>query len=65
MNNLFATWHRTDPDEDVVDHLTRAHGRLIDIPGLEAALALVDAALLEVAAWSPPVGTEREAHALP
>lgn len=65
MNNLFATWHCSDPDADVVDQLTRAHGRLIDVPGLEAALALVDAALLEVAAWSPPLSTEREAHALP
>jgi hypothetical protein len=47
MNNLFATWHHENPD--VVDHLTQAHSQLVDLPGLEAVLALVDAALLELA----------------
>jgi hypothetical protein len=46
MNKLFATWHH--PDSDVVDHLMQAHGQLLDLPGREEVLALVDAALLEL-----------------
>lgn len=50
MNNLFATWHRSDLD--VVDHLTHAHDRLVGIPELEWALAMVDGALAQVSAWT-------------
>jgi hypothetical protein len=46
MNKLFATWHH--PGSDVVDHLLQAHGQLLDLPGREEVLALVDAALLEL-----------------
>ncbi len=46
MNNLFATWHQ--PGNGVMDHLMQAHGELLDLPGREAVLALVDAALLEL-----------------
>jgi hypothetical protein len=51
MNNLFASWHHEGQDvpEDVAEHLAQAHGQLVDLPGLETVLALVDAALLELA----------------
>ena len=61
MNNLFATWHH--PGTDVVDHLKQAHGRLLDLPGREGVLALVDAALLELAlseASGPAITCETE-----
>ena len=47
MNTLFATWHQDGPG--VAEHLAQAHGQLVGLPGLEAVLALVDAALLELA----------------
>ena len=50
MNTLVACWHRADVD--VAEHLTLARGHLVDQPGLETALAMVDAALAEVEAWT-------------
>ncbi len=46
MNKLVATWHH--PGSDVVGHLLVAHSQLLDLPGREGVLALVDAALLEL-----------------
>lgn len=56
MNNLFATWHRSEDEvdladePDVVDLLSRAYECLARSPGLEKARRLVDIALDEVAA---------------
>lgn len=49
MNELFATWHHSR--SGVVEHLTQAHCQLLDMPGLEAALAMVDAAIAQVSRW--------------
>jgi hypothetical protein len=56
MNNLFATWrHPVDIDLDcgldAAELLSRARDQLVDIPALEGARRLVDAALAEVSAW--------------
>ncbi|HEY3238046.1 MAG TPA: hypothetical protein VGL92_00685 [Acidimicrobiia bacterium] len=49
MNDLFATWGH--PRAGVVEHLSQAQRQLAGTPGLEAAWALVDAALTHVAFW--------------
>ncbi|MGH8990027.1 MAG: hypothetical protein ACRDYV_02945 [Acidimicrobiia bacterium] len=52
MNKLYATWHLGDAG--VYEHLSLAQGQLIGRAGLEGALALVEAALLELATVSLP-----------
>jgi hypothetical protein len=49
MNDLFATWGHARAD--VVEHLSQAEIQLAGKPGLEAAWALVDAALTHVSLW--------------
>ncbi len=64
MNNLIATWHRSR--WDLVEHLSEAHCQLLDVPGLEAALAMVDAALTEVCLWlDQPVRLEKARPVVP
>ena len=70
MNNLVASWHQPAQIDlagqqfDVVELLSRAHDRLVEIPALEAALHLVDVALDEVAAWSgTPSGVRSTSYA--
>jgi hypothetical protein len=58
MNNLSATWRDNSAEADVRDELdtvellSLAYDRLARIPELGEALGLVDAALIEVLAWS-------------
>ena len=57
MNNLYASWRDSGEvdrreDIDTAELLSLAYDRLARIPELGEALGLVDAALIEVLAWS-------------
>ena len=49
MNDLFATWHRSNPG--VIEQLSHARRQLAGEPGLEAAWVLVDNAIAQVTYW--------------
>ncbi len=56
MNKLVATWHHQvdidlDHGLDAAELLSRARDQLVDVPELVGARRLVEAALVEVAAW--------------
>jgi hypothetical protein len=59
MNDLFATWHQSRAG--VVEHLAQAQTQLAATPGLEAAWAMVNAALTHVSRWLEEQGAESPA----
>jgi hypothetical protein len=49
MNDLFATWHHSNPG--VLEQLLQARRQLACEPGLEAAWVMVDTAITQVSLW--------------
>lgn len=49
MNDLFATWHHSNPD--VLEQLSQARRQLAGEPALEAAWVMVDTAITQVSLW--------------